>query len=183
MPLQDSPRSLSRSPPSEKPKKAGKRRKYNGRQVECVVCLEDYVDGESRVMSLPCGHEFHVDCITPWLVNRRRTCPICKGDVVRSVARGSHDDGPADEGMSGEDLQSRVAETVNEEPSSAIPIPVRGEDEAEDEDVERGQGIDEPLLGRQQADQHSSWRNILATSLSRLSGETVWRQTPSDRSR
>ncbi|OTB07322.1 hypothetical protein M426DRAFT_318008 [Hypoxylon sp. CI-4A] len=63
-------------------------KKYMGRQVECVVCLEEYVDGVSQVMSLPCGHEFHVDCITPWLVTRRRTCPICKGDVVRSLARG-----------------------------------------------------------------------------------------------
>ncbi|TDZ18268.1 E3 ubiquitin-protein ligase RNF13 [Colletotrichum orbiculare MAFF 240422] len=64
-------------------------RKYMGRQVECVVCLEEYVDGVSRVMSLPCGHEFHAECITPWLTTRRRTCPICKGDVVRSLARGS----------------------------------------------------------------------------------------------
>jgi hypothetical protein len=39
------------------------RRKYNGRQVECVVCLEEYVDGQSRVMSLPCGHEFHAECM------------------------------------------------------------------------------------------------------------------------
>lgn len=63
-------------------------KKYMSKQVECVVCLEEYVDGVSRVMSLPCGHEFHVDCITPWLITRRRTCPICKGDVVRSLARG-----------------------------------------------------------------------------------------------
>lgn len=38
-------------------------KKYMGRQVECVVCLEEYVDGVSQVMSLPCGHEFHVDCM------------------------------------------------------------------------------------------------------------------------
>lgn len=38
-------------------------RKYMGRQVECVVCLEEYVDGVSRVMSLPCGHEFHAECM------------------------------------------------------------------------------------------------------------------------
>ncbi|KAG7291556.1 hypothetical protein NEMBOFW57_001575 [Staphylotrichum longicolle] len=48
-------------------------KKYMGRQVECVVCLEEYVDGVSRVMSLPCGHEFHAECI----------------DVVRSLARGT----------------------------------------------------------------------------------------------
>jgi hypothetical protein len=34
-----------------------------GRQKECVVCLEEYVDGVSRVMSLPCGHEFHAECM------------------------------------------------------------------------------------------------------------------------
>ena len=39
------------------------RRKYTGRQVECVVCLEEYIDGQSRVMSLPCGHEFHAECM------------------------------------------------------------------------------------------------------------------------
>ncbi|KAL1634567.1 hypothetical protein SLS56_002260 [Neofusicoccum ribis] len=39
------------------------RRKYGGRQKECVVCLEEYVDGVSRVMSLPCGHEFHAECM------------------------------------------------------------------------------------------------------------------------
>ncbi|KAM0322681.1 hypothetical protein ACHAQA_009271 [Verticillium albo-atrum] len=38
-------------------------KKYMGRQVECVVCLEEYVDGVSQVMSLPCGHEFHADCM------------------------------------------------------------------------------------------------------------------------
>ncbi len=39
------------------------RRRYCGRQKECVVCLEEYEDGVSRVMSLPCGHEFHADCM------------------------------------------------------------------------------------------------------------------------
>ena len=34
-----------------------------GRQSECVVCLEEYIDGVSQVMSLPCGHEFHADCM------------------------------------------------------------------------------------------------------------------------
>ena len=38
-------------------------KKYMGRQVECVVCLEEYIDGVSQVMSLPCGHEFHAECM------------------------------------------------------------------------------------------------------------------------
>ena len=39
------------------------RKRYHAKQVECVVCLDEYVDGESRVMSLPCGHEFHAECM------------------------------------------------------------------------------------------------------------------------
>ncbi|KAJ1299381.1 hypothetical protein OPQ81_000009 [Rhizoctonia solani] len=95
----------SRSPSRAAADKPSQWKKYMGRQVECVVCLEEYVDGVSRVMSLPCGHEFHAECITPWLTTRRRTCPICKGDVVRSLAKGSpsspryepyHDDSDSD---------------------------------------------------------------------------------------
>ena len=56
----------SASPATVEKREAGLaewRRKYGGRQRECVVCLEEYVDGVSRVMSLPCGHEFHVECM------------------------------------------------------------------------------------------------------------------------
>lgn len=52
-----------RSPGSEKNVGEGEWRKHMNKQTECVVCLEEYIDGVSRVMSLPCGHEFHVDCM------------------------------------------------------------------------------------------------------------------------
>lgn len=53
----------SRSPSRASEKKPSEWKKYMGRQVECVVCLEEYIDGVSRVMSLPCGHEFHAECM------------------------------------------------------------------------------------------------------------------------
>lgn len=61
----DSPLQSSRSPSRASPphEKESQWKKYMGRQVECVVCLEEYVDGVSRVMSLPCGHEFHAECM------------------------------------------------------------------------------------------------------------------------
>ncbi|KEF58256.1 uncharacterized protein A1O9_06182 [Exophiala aquamarina CBS 119918] len=188
-------RPTTRSSPAEKtasPSKITKRKRYTGRQVECVVCLEEYVDGESQVMSLPCGHEFHADCITPWLVTRRRTCPICKGDVVRSLARAGSarwEDEMLQEHTT-DDVQSLVAETTNDEPSAAIPIPTRTEEDRIDDDVEQGRDIEEPLMGGsrdQQSDRHgerqSLWRNIVSASVSRLSGDTLWRQTPVDRNR
>jgi hypothetical protein len=45
------------------------RRRYGSRQTECVVCLEEYQDGVSRVMRLPCGHEFHAECMYVHAVN------------------------------------------------------------------------------------------------------------------
>lgn len=61
------PRPSSRAGPAQPEKGAGgfsaEWKKYMGRQVECVVCLEEYVDGVSKVMGLPCGHEFHADCM------------------------------------------------------------------------------------------------------------------------
>lgn len=49
------------------------RRRYGGKQKECVVCLEEYVDGVSRVMSLPCGHEFHAECMRVYPTTSTKT--------------------------------------------------------------------------------------------------------------
>lgn len=184
-----SPNSSSEAPSPEKSKTKAKPKRYRGRQVECVVCLEEYVDGESKVMSLPCGHEFHADCITPWLVNRRRTCPICKGDVVRSLARAASDDSAVEQDNTepgeetSDDIQERAATTVPDNASAAaIPIPDRQETpNIMDEDIERGE--EAPLEQDAQRPIASRWRGIINASLSNLSGDTVWRTNSVDRNR
>ncbi|KAK3696767.1 hypothetical protein LTR37_017791 [Vermiconidia calcicola] len=122
------------------------RRRYGGKQRECVVCLEEYIDGVSRVMSLPCGHEFHAECITPWLTTRRRTCPICKGDVVRSLARNNSSSSPLpatdedeEDVEDSDDVQEQAAIARNDDPAAAQPV--SREDEMF-EDLERGVGPD-----------------------------------------
>lgn len=185
--------STSTSPsPSPQPEKSivkAKSKKYKGRQIECVVCLEEYIDGESKVMSLPCGHEFHAECITPWLVNRRRTCPICKGDVVRSLQRASRTGTLADEDgripgeETSDDVQDRVVSTVPEEQSLAIPIPRQEVTVLLDEDVERGDhddDIHEPAAGSSRPSAAARWRGILSQSVSGLSGDTLRSNTPNE---
>ncbi|KAI1080145.1 hypothetical protein F5B20DRAFT_115928 [Whalleya microplaca] len=127
-------------------------KKYMGRQVECVVCLEEYVDGVSQVMSLPCGHEFHADCITPWLTTRRRTCPICKGDVVRSLARGM----PSSPRYEPYQDDSDDDLTVPATGSTSHDAPL-GEDDGDD--VEQG------IPSSPHRSDRESWLNMISNSL------------------
>ncbi|KAL6526802.1 E3 ubiquitin-protein ligase sdir1 [Orobanche gracilis] len=50
--------------------------KTSGDDLTCSVCLEQVNDGE-LIRSLPCLHQFHVNCIDPWL-RQQGTCPVCK---------------------------------------------------------------------------------------------------------
>ncbi|KAE8353239.1 hypothetical protein BDV28DRAFT_133476 [Aspergillus coremiiformis] len=155
------------------------RRKYTGRQVECVVCLEEYVDGQSRVMSLPCGHEFHAECITPWLTTRRRTCPICKGDVVRSMSQNK-----VTETRESTEPVSYSHEFDSHSNTSAAPVPIMNNGEDEVSDLERHGSSDVGLLER-----HSSsapppnWRNFTVLNFSVLGGDSIWHQGRTDRER
>ncbi|KAJ3589282.1 hypothetical protein NHX12_010127 [Muraenolepis orangiensis] len=46
----------------------------------CAICLEDFQDGQDlRIIS--CAHEFHKDCVDPWLL-QHRTCPLCMHNIM-----------------------------------------------------------------------------------------------------
>ncbi|KAF5766577.1 putative transcription factor C2H2 family [Helianthus annuus] len=42
----------------------------------CTICQMDYND-EEKIGMLDCSHEYHVDCIEKWLVEKN-SCPVCK---------------------------------------------------------------------------------------------------------
>ena len=43
---------------------------------KCPICLEHIVAGVT-LRDLPCGHQFHKDCLDQWL-QHKATCPICQ---------------------------------------------------------------------------------------------------------
>ncbi|KAK7404554.1 hypothetical protein VNO78_05506 [Psophocarpus tetragonolobus] len=45
-------------------------------ELTCTICLEQVKRGE-LIRSLPCLHQFHANCIDPWL-RQQGTCPVCK---------------------------------------------------------------------------------------------------------
>jgi len=81
---------ITRGTPSERvamfprwnyePPKAGSEASRNEERTKCSICLEDFSRGD-KVLSLPCFHIYHEDCIVHWLVDHK-TCPICRKDCT-----------------------------------------------------------------------------------------------------
>ncbi|KAJ2376657.1 hypothetical protein H4S02_007865 [Coemansia sp. RSA 2611] len=46
----------------------------------CIVCIDDFIVG-SKMRILPCGHNYHIECIDPWLTTKSSLCPLCKYDT------------------------------------------------------------------------------------------------------
>ncbi|XP_054467078.1 RING finger protein 215 [Anoplopoma fimbria] len=53
----------------------------------CAVCLEPFNNNQC-LRVLPCLHEYHRDCVDPWLL-LHHTCPLCKRSILGSVRRDS----------------------------------------------------------------------------------------------
>ena len=77
------------------------------------------------------------------------------------------------------DIQAQAAETTNDSPSAAIPIP-------RDVDLEQGDDLAATLVNDQSgaSTTSSAWRGLAASmSLSAFSGEAAWRQAQEDRNK
>ena len=52
----------------------------------CIICFEDYVEGDSLRVLTTCGHAFHLECIDRWAYvaadkRLRAECPLCKKPI------------------------------------------------------------------------------------------------------
>ena len=80
---------------------------------------------------------------------------------------------------SGEDVQVQAAETTNDSPTAAIPIP------RDLSDLERGDDMAATLVNDPPGASSSrrGWRGLASFSWSAFSGEAAWRQAQADRDR
>jgi len=49
----------------------------------CSICLCDYEPGDN-IVTLPCGHMYHEDCVSSWTSNHIR-CPLCNYDLTAAL--------------------------------------------------------------------------------------------------
>jgi hypothetical protein len=59
----------------------------------CAICCADLVDGDRVGVLEVCRHQFHVECLKPWL-QRRNMCPLCQKE---GIAKLHHEIGPSSE--------------------------------------------------------------------------------------
>ncbi|OSD06197.1 hypothetical protein PYCCODRAFT_1405126 [Trametes coccinea BRFM310] len=83
-------------------------------EKDCAVCkdqfqLETEDPDERIVITLPCHHPFHQNCILPWL-KTSGTCPVCRYQLVPQPA--SHGPGPQPSG-SGDSNNSAGSQNNN----------------------------------------------------------------------
>lgn len=48
----------------------------------CVICLLQLCEENNTVVELNCIHQFHSDCIQPWLNHKHECCPLCKKKIT-----------------------------------------------------------------------------------------------------
>ena len=57
----------------------------SGGDTGCAICWEKLLqDGEEekKIVSMPCAHVFHAECLIPWFSRpRQTTCPTCRFDI------------------------------------------------------------------------------------------------------
>jgi len=116
-------------------------------QDSCVICLCEFENGDN-LMVLPCQHEFHTECINPWLLKKSSKCPICKtscmpkptpaaaaADQMRAPLLDSASDSLSydpEAGRGGEDDEENQAEDDDDDDDDVDPDDVDSDDERTD---------------------------------------------------
>ncbi|XP_055803451.1 E3 ubiquitin-protein ligase MBR1-like [Solanum dulcamara] len=59
-----------------------KKTEIDEKNSQCMVCLEELAKKEAdhEILSMPCSHMFHEECITKWL-QTSHYCPICRFEM------------------------------------------------------------------------------------------------------
>jgi len=51
----------------------------SGNNNSCTICMDEY-EPDADLLTLPCFHNFHYDCVKPWF-RTKNECPVCRADA------------------------------------------------------------------------------------------------------
>ncbi|XP_013592276.1 PREDICTED: E3 ubiquitin-protein ligase RING1-like isoform X2 [Brassica oleracea var. oleracea] len=80
--------------------------------LQCSVCLDDFEVG-AEAKQMPCKHNFHADCLLPWL-ELHSSCPVCRyqlpADDTKTTDSATHDNNGVNESSSATSSSSQGTE-------------------------------------------------------------------------
>ena len=47
---------------------------------------------DNQISTLPCGHRFHVKCITEWMMRKKNICPMCREKIDADIPENNEED-------------------------------------------------------------------------------------------
>ena len=53
-------------------------------QLECIICLDPFVEGVDILSYPECHHKYHTTCLLHWLTSKT-TCPMCRRGIRSSL--------------------------------------------------------------------------------------------------
>ncbi|KAJ5804896.1 Zinc finger RING-type [Penicillium riverlandense] len=102
------PRPSTPEQPSDRPQTTAHESKTDvapdAGNFSCPICTDDFIKGQD-LRVLPCNHQFHMECIDPWLVNVSGTCPLCRINLNPPQAEENAEQG---EGETGENTNTEA---------------------------------------------------------------------------
>lgn len=67
------------------PAPANKKQQQSSKAVDavetCSICWDNLPPGKNKTATLECNHQFCTRCITDWINQYKKTCPMCRGHI------------------------------------------------------------------------------------------------------
>jgi hypothetical protein len=54
--------------------------------------LSDSTITDNQISTLPCGHRYHVKCITEWMLQKKNICPMCRERIDIDIPENDDED-------------------------------------------------------------------------------------------
>ena len=52
--------------------------------MKCPTCYEPLIsDSKNYIVTTPCGHLFHTNCVQSWIATGNQTCPQCRSNISK----------------------------------------------------------------------------------------------------
>ena len=71
--------------------------KDNDIHIELQNISNDNIDknsniSDNQISTLPCGHRYHVKCITEWMLRKKNICPMCREKIDVDIPENNEED-------------------------------------------------------------------------------------------